>query len=83
MPRRPDLVMSDVQLPDGDGRDLILALQASFPGLRALLTSGSFDVADVADARIPFLQKPYSLQDVSGAVRAVLDGTYWPPAQLS
>jgi len=83
MPRRPDLVMSDVQLPDGGGRDLIVALQASFPGLRALLTSGSYDVGDVGDARIPFLQKPYSLQDVAGAVRAVLDGTYQPPGQLS
>jgi CheY-like chemotaxis protein len=83
MPRRPDLVMSDAQLPDGDGRDLLVALQASLPGLRALLTSGSFGAGELGGSRIPFLQKPYSLRDVAGAVRAVLDGTYQPPGQLS
>jgi hypothetical protein len=75
--------MSDAQLPDGDGRDLLVALQASLPGLRALLTSGSFGAAELGSSRIPFLQKPYSLQDVAGAVRGVLDGTYRPPGQLS
>jgi CheY-like chemotaxis protein len=75
---RVDLVLSDVVMPQGmSGGDLAMALRASYPQVKILLTSGySPDVVRsraVVDMGVRFLQKPYSAQQLLSEVRAVLD----------
>jgi CheY-like chemotaxis protein len=49
---RPDAVLLDVNLPDGDGVSLAEELATSHPGLRVLLTS-----SDASPGRIRFVAK--------------------------
>jgi two-component system, cell cycle sensor histidine kinase and response regulator CckA len=75
-----DIVITDMYMPGMRGPEVVDALSKVRPGLRALFMSGYAD----QDARtaVPeganFLPKPFSGQDLTGAVEAVLKG---PPAQ--
>ena len=55
-----------------------MRLMRSNPRLRRLFISGyTADVIadhDVLDAGVPFVQKPFSLADLTATVREVLDG---------
>jgi len=72
-----DLVITDVIMPDMNGRQLVQALGAARPGLRSLYVSGyTFDVIahhGVLDADVEFLEKPYSRRQLLQKVRGVLD----------
>jgi len=69
---RPDVVLLDVQLPDGDGFEVADALLAARPRPAVILTSSrdaSAYAADLARTGLPFIAK----EDLSGAaVRAML-----------
>lgn len=47
---RPDAVLVDVHLPDGDGVSLARELMAAWPGLRVVLTSSDASAAATAAA---------------------------------
>jgi len=72
-----DLLVTDVVLPQMNGRQLHARLTATRPELRALYISGHAhaDIADhgILDAGVRFIQKPFDLADLAGKVRAVLD----------
>jgi PAS domain S-box-containing protein len=72
-----DLVLTDVVMPELGGMELIEALAAERPGTAVLIMSGYLDsdtASDVIhDADLPFLQKPFGPDELSGAVRAALD----------
>ena len=72
-----DLLMTDVVMPEMNGRDLARRLLALYPDLRRLFVSGypaSIIASDgVLDEGVKFLQKPFSLQALSEELRAVLD----------
>ena len=72
-----DLVITDVVMPELGGMELIEALAAERPDTAVLVMSGYLDsdtASDVIhDANLPFLQKPFGPDDLSGAVRAALD----------
>jgi DNA-binding response OmpR family regulator len=71
-----DLVISDVVMPGGDGRDLVGRLRRMRPAIKALYISGHIE-ADVARGTLlsaAFLQKPFTLDVLVDTVRAVLDG---------
>ena len=72
-----DLLMTDVIMPEMNGRDLWLKLEKEFPSLRCLFMSGyTADViADhgVLDARVHFLQKPFSMDALAAKVREALE----------
>ncbi|MEZ5775387.1 MAG: ATP-binding protein, partial [Hyphomicrobiaceae bacterium] len=75
----PDIVFSDVVMPGGmSGVDLALALAKSHPRVKVLLTSGftGETMAGGNDAAkgLALLRKPYSLTELSEALRRVLDG---------
>ncbi len=57
-----DLVMSDVQMPDMSGLDLLLALHERDPDLPVILTSGALDPETAREANalgaFAYLQKP-------------------------
>jgi len=70
----PDLVVLDVNLPDGDGREVMRRLRERYPRVRVLLTSGAFADSGAVGTDAPFLAKPYSFDSLARAVRSALDG---------
>jgi CheY-like chemotaxis protein len=70
------LVISDVEMPDMDGRELFRNLRTWYPRLRFLFISGHLADADAdisIDGRTAFLPKPFSLESLFTFVRYVLD----------
>jgi len=71
------LLMTDVVMPEMNGRDLAKRLLAFDPTIKRLFMSGyTADVIahqGVLEEGINFIQKPFSLQDLAGKVRASLD----------
>jgi DNA-binding response OmpR family regulator len=70
-----DLVITDVIMPDMDGRSVAAAVLALHPGCRVLLISGypsdSAEVGgDIGDAA--FLQKPFTPRTLVARVREML-----------
>ena len=71
------LLVTDVVMPEMNGRDLERQLKAINPGLRTLFISGYTADAiahhGVLDQDVRFLQKPFSLQGLAVEVRQALD----------
>jgi len=79
--RHPDelhLLITDVVMPEMNGRELAERLQQRHPRLRRLFMSGyTADVIarhGVLDAGVHFVQKPFSVTDLAIKVREALDG---------
>jgi PAS domain S-box-containing protein len=73
----PDLLLTDVVMPDMSGPDLARRARFLRPGLRVLLMSGySRESLDRETIRLDagFLAKPFTPAGLAGAVRDVLDG---------
>ena len=76
-PSRIDLILTDLLMPGGmDGRELAEEATRVRPGIRVLLMSGyttdALVLYGVAEGA-PFLQKPFTQQQLAGKVREVLD----------
>lgn len=75
---KPDLVITDVVMPEMDGAALVERLQRTYPDLKVLYTSGY--TADAIGHRgvllpdTPFLQKPFNLRTLAAKVREALRG---------
>ncbi len=69
--------MTDVVMPEMNGRDLAKNLLSLYPGLRRLFMSGyTANVIahhGVLDEGVNFIQKPFSAQDLATQVRRALD----------
>ena len=74
---RIDLLMTDVVLPEMNGRELETYIQKTNPGIRVLFMSGyTANVIfhhGVLDKGVHFIQKPFTLKDVANIVRKTLD----------
>ncbi|MBT3289813.1 MAG: response regulator, partial [Victivallales bacterium] len=72
-----DLLLTDVIMPDTNGRELYEELVSSRPGLKVLYMSGYTGNViahhGVLDAGVDFIQKPFSVQGLAQKVREVLD----------
>ncbi len=72
-----DLLMTDVIMPEMNGRELARNLLSLYPGMKRLFMSGyTANVIahhGVLDAGVHFLQKPFSTADLAGKLREVLD----------
>ena len=77
-----DLLISDVVMPNMNGRELFEQLKRIKPGIKVLFMSGyTKDVIDfhgVLNKDIPFLGKPFTLRDLSNTVRSILDEKKMP-----
>jgi len=73
-----DLVLTDVVMPEMNGRDLAKNLLSIYPDMRRLFMSGyTADVIahqGVLDVGVHFMQKPFSLADLKMKLREALDG---------
>ncbi len=74
---RISLLITDVIMPDMNGRDLAKQLQSKFPELKCLFMSGyTANVIahhGVLDDGVHFIQKPFTLSAIAAKVREVLD----------
>jgi len=72
-----DLLMTDVVMPEMNGRDLAGKITALYPGIRLFFMSGyTANVIahqGVLDAGVEFIQKPFSKADVAVKLRGVLE----------
>jgi len=72
------LLITDVVMPKMNGRELYQRLAPMFPDLKVLYMSGYADDVlghhGVREEGMHFLQKPITVQALTGKVRAVLDG---------
>ncbi|NIN11977.1 MAG: response regulator [Gemmatimonadales bacterium] len=66
-----DLVITDVVMSGVGGRELYAALKQRCAGVKVLFTSGYSSAPLEGD--VPFLQKPWTLNDLAVRVRQVLD----------
>ncbi|MGB3221403.1 MAG: response regulator [Desulforhopalus sp.] len=71
------LLITDVVMPEMNGRDLAEKLEPIVPNLKCLFMSGyTADVIahhSVLDEGVHFIQKPFSLKDLTAKVRETLD----------
>jgi PAS domain S-box-containing protein len=72
-----DLLLTDVVMPEMNGRDLAAQLHEISPQLRCLYMSGyTADVIachGVLEKALDFIQKPFSPEELAAKVRAILD----------
>ncbi|MRR16671.1 MAG: PAS domain-containing sensor histidine kinase [Deltaproteobacteria bacterium] len=68
-----DLLLTDVIMPDMNGKELAERILAVKPGLKCLYTSGyTADVIahqGILDKRVQFISKPFSLKDLAAKIR--------------
>ncbi|MDZ7665267.1 MAG: response regulator [Desulfotignum sp.] len=71
------LLMTDVVMPEMNGRDLARQITALYPAIRLLFMSGyTANVIahhGVLDDGMAFIQKPFSMADMTAKVREALD----------
>lgn len=71
------LLLTDVIMPDMNGRELAEKVQEKFPQIRVLFMSGyTSDVIahrGIIEAGVNFISKPFSLQTLAEKVKAVLE----------
>lgn len=76
-PGEIQLLITDVVMPEMNGRDLASRLLSQHPGLKRLFMSGyTADVIahhGVLDDGVRFLQKPFSMQELAAKVREALE----------
>ncbi len=71
-----DLLLTDVVMPEMNGRDLFTKLLEMHPGIRCLYMSGYTSNVivhrGIVDEGVNFLQKPFTRRDIARKVREVL-----------
>ena len=74
---RIDLLLTDVVMPEMDGKELTKRLQTVLPDLKVLFMSGyTANVImhrGILESDVHFLQKPFTVQSLAGKVREILD----------
>ncbi|RME22425.1 MAG: response regulator [Deltaproteobacteria bacterium] len=72
-----DMLLTDVVMPGGSGKDVADLLKERFPALKVLYTSGYTENAivhyGVLEAGVKFIHKPYTATALLERVRTVLD----------
>ena len=73
---RPDLILLDVMLPDGDGFDVIRSIRSGGPRVPVIFLTARGHVRErVAGLTLggdDYIAKPFSLEEVLARIRAVL-----------
>jgi two-component system cell cycle sensor histidine kinase/response regulator CckA len=73
----PDVLVTDVQMPGMNGRELAARIRAKWPGVRVLFISGfepDVQAAPPDESREAFLPKPFSPEELIQAVGKLMEG---------
>lgn len=77
------LIISDVSLPDGDGRELLAEALEQHPQAAGVLITGfacaDMKLSDSIAARVLFLQKPFTADDISHVLGELVERRVHPP----
>jgi CheY-like chemotaxis protein len=69
----PDILLTDVMMPQMGGKDLAKRLVEARPGLKVIFMSGFVRdpelLEGINDRRAPFLQKPFDIEELARIVR--------------
>ena len=75
----PDIVLLDVNLPDGDGFDLCRSLATRFPASRVIMLTARVDELDVVvgldSGAVDYITKPFRLAELKARIRAHMRST--------
>ncbi len=76
---RPDLVIMDIMLPDGDGRELLTQLRSnpSTAEIPVLMISARYTEANIQHGSFKpngFLAKPFDIDDLLDRIEGILAG---------
>jgi DNA-binding response OmpR family regulator len=81
--RRPDLVLLDLMLPDGDGLEFCCALKSLYPNLPVIMLSAKDKVSDkVIGLELgadDYMVKPFETRELLARIRARLRPATQPP----
>ena len=73
----PDLIITDVMMPDGDGLELVPSLQRIRPELKIIVISAQNSLSTSAKANelgvFGYLPKPFDLKELTKLVNAALN----------
>lgn len=71
-----DLIVTDIRLPDGTGRDLFESVSRHFPGLPVVLMTGFGSIPEAVEVvkagAVDYLTKPFAMDAFVGLVRRLL-----------
>lgn len=86
--RRPDVVLMDVGLPDGDAIAAITRIRAAVPTAKIVIVTGATDdnaLGIAVDTGCSgYVHKTASIEELVGAVSTVAEGrAFFPPAALA
>lgn len=74
---KPDLILTDVVMPNMSGRELVDRFRAIHPDLKALYMSGYTDNVivhhGILDSNTPFIHKPFTISNIAAKIREVLN----------
>ena len=73
-----DLLVTDLDMPEISGLELVARLSAIHPSIRVVVTSGGPRLEDPALRRYPIVSKPFGAAALLQAVRAALRETARP-----
>ena len=80
------LIISDVSLPDGDGRELLAEALEQHPQAAGVLITGfacaDMKLPDSVAARVLFLQKPFTADDISHVLGELVERRVHPPLMV-
>ena len=70
--QEPDLLITDVQMPDMDGLALMGLVRQLYPNVPVLVISGSLDAPPEPSAEFEFMRKPVRLTKLTAKVKEML-----------
>jgi PAS domain S-box-containing protein len=74
------LLITDVVMPEMNGRDLAGQILVSYPDLKSLYMSGYSDdiIADhgILEKGVNFIQKPFTMKDLGNKVHEIMSGSF-------